>query len=198
MSTGISMQGARAPALASAGTSGNPWSAGWEGNSTRNAGTPATGATALHRPFRSFSFFGRGAETRCLCCRSAEPVSVCWRSGQMASRTATAPARGPQGRRRHRLRCTNGRSTGQGTGTAPHTANAHATASTPKTVTMSVPVSHKPPKKERRKALRQPLAGVARPPLVAAIQRSELGRPATAPRIDAGIIDVLRWLPRAS
>jgi hypothetical protein len=58
------------------------------------------------------------------------------------------------------------RSRGKKTGTAPHTANAHGTVSTPKTVTTPVPVSHKPPKQERRKAVRQPLAKVARLPAV--------------------------------
>ena len=63
------MQGARAPALASAGTSGNPWPAGWEGDHTEaRAKHPATAATGLHRLFLCFCFLGKSPETHCSCC----------------------------------------------------------------------------------------------------------------------------------
>src|ERR1035437_9128327 len=57
MSTGISMQGARAPALASTGTSGNPGLL--DGRATHGSAgeAPGNGATGLHRLFLCFSFF---------------------------------------------------------------------------------------------------------------------------------------------
>jgi hypothetical protein len=58
---------------------------------------PATAATALHRPFGSFSFFGEGCGDPLLLLPGRGPVPVCWRSGLMASRTATAPASGLRG-----------------------------------------------------------------------------------------------------
>src|ERR1039458_4930823 len=54
---GISMRGARTPALASTGTSGNP--SLLDGRATHGSAgeAPGNGATVLHRLFLCFSFF---------------------------------------------------------------------------------------------------------------------------------------------
>lgn len=85
-------RGARAPALASTGTIGNPWSAGWEGDHTEErAKDPATGATGLHRLLLCFfPFLERGSETRCSCCRGAG-LLVC--VGGAKAAWATPPGR---------------------------------------------------------------------------------------------------------
>ena len=91
------MRRARAPALASAGTSGNPWPAGWEGDHTEaRAKHPATPATALHRLLLCFSFFWRAAETRCSGCRGA-CLLVC--AGGTSRAPATPPTTGGGPRR---------------------------------------------------------------------------------------------------
>src|ERR1019366_2377045 len=74
------MQGAGAPALASAGTSGNPWPASWEGDHTEaRAKLPATEQRFCTDSFCVFPFFRRVTGTRCSCRRGAGPSPVRWR-----------------------------------------------------------------------------------------------------------------------
>ena len=55
---------------------------------------PATAATGLRRLFRCFSFLGRGAETRCRCCRGP-PSSLC--AGETGGRGQRERPRQPTG-----------------------------------------------------------------------------------------------------
>src|ERR1017187_7774969 len=91
------MQGARAPALASTGTSGNPGLL--DGRATHGSAgeAPGNGATVLHRLFLCFSFFRRVTGTRCSCRRGAGPSPVGGRGRAGAGRTPTAHASGPKG-----------------------------------------------------------------------------------------------------
>jgi hypothetical protein len=144
------MQGARAPALASAGTSGNPWPAGWEGDHTEaRAKHPATAATGLHRLFLCSCFLGKSPETHCSVAGPG-PSPVRWRSrpsapvGSGAAATPAEQHQRPQHRTEHRHRHPHGE--------RPVDASAQKTATTPGAVSQQTSA-----KKRRRNSTEGPL-----------------------------------------
>src|ERR1019366_7881303 len=120
------MQGARAPALASTGTSGNPGLL--DGRATHGSAgeAPGNGATVLHRLFLCFFFFRRVTGTRCSCRGGAGVLWGGGGGGAGGGQNPPPPRQWTQ-RRGHRLRSTNGCSTGRSTGTATHTVSGHGT-----------------------------------------------------------------------
>src|ERR1035437_10310929 len=119
MSTGISMQGRGHRRVARPGTSGNPRLA--RRATRRSAGkSPGNGGNGSPQTLSVFLFFGEV---------SGDPLLLLPGRGLLLCAGEVGRERQwAQGRRRHRLSSTNGRSTGQSTGTASATDTAGGSA----------------------------------------------------------------------